>query len=100
MKLFLTILMISILAGTEVDLFIPSFPELQRVFNLSPFLMQLTLSINFIAYCICALFAGALGDRHSRRTVILISLWIFILGSLMCVTAHYYVVLILSLIHI
>ncbi len=96
MKLFITILIISILAGTEVDLFIPSFPELQSVFKLSPFLMQLTLSVNFVAYCICSLFAGALGDRHSRRTVILISLWIFVVGSVFCVSAHDYSILLLG----
>jgi DHA1 family bicyclomycin/chloramphenicol resistance-like MFS transporter len=96
MKLFITILIISILAGTEVDLFIPSFPELQTVFDLSPFLVQLTLSVNFIAYCICSLFAGALGDRHSRRVVILSSLWVFILGSLLCVSAHDYIILVLG----
>ena len=37
---FLTILIMCILAGAEVDLFIPSFPELQRVFGLSPFLVE------------------------------------------------------------
>lgn len=87
MPVFLTIILISILGGVEVDIFIPSFPELQKVFNLSPFLVQLTLSVNFIAYCLCSLFAGALGDRFNRRQVVLISLLVFVIGSLLCVFA-------------
>lgn len=94
--LFITILLIGILAGAEVDLFIPSFPELQRIYQLSPFLVQLTLSANFIAYCICSLFAGALGDRYNRRTVMLGSLLVFVLGSLFCVFAMNYSMLIIG----
>lgn len=96
MPLFITILMICILAGAEVDLFIPSFPELQRIYHLSPFLVQFTLSANFIAYCISSLFAGALGDRFNRRTVLLVSLVIFVIGSLFCVFAANYPLLVIG----
>lgn len=93
---FIAILIIEILCGTEIDLFIPSFPELQQVFGLSPFLVQLTLSVNFIAFCICGLFAGALGDRYNRRHVILGSLVLFLLGSIFCVSANHFYLLILG----
>lgn len=96
MPLFITILMICILTGAEVDLFIPSFPELQKIYNLSPFQVQFTLSANFVAYCICSLFAGALGDRFNRRTVMIISLIIFVLGSFFCVFATNYGFLVLG----
>ncbi len=92
---FFSLILISILSGVEVDLFIPSFPRLQQVFHLSPFLVQLTLSANFIAYCVASLFAGALGDRFNRRYVMLVSLLIFTLGSVFCVIAQdYYILLI------
>lgn len=95
MPLFLTILLIGILSGSEVDLFIPSFPELQKVYNLSPFMVQLTLSVNFISYCVCSLFAGALGDHFNRKIVMLWSLTIFVLGSLFCVfSANFWMLLI------
>lgn len=96
MPLFITVLIIGILSGAEVDLFIPSFPELQKVFNLTPFMVQLTLSANFLSYCICSLFAGALGDRFNRRVVILICLAIFVLGSLLCVFANNFIMLVLG----
>lgn len=96
LPLLATILCIGILSGSEVDLFTPSFPELKQVFNLTPFLVFLTVSANFVAYCLCSLFAGTLGDRFNRRNVILISLFIFIVGSLCCVLANHYSLLILG----
>jgi DHA1 family bicyclomycin/chloramphenicol resistance-like MFS transporter len=93
---FITILLIEILSGVEVDLFIPSFPELQRVFELSPFMVQLTLSVNFIAYCVCCLFAGTMGDRYNRRHVMLAGLLIFVIGSLFCMFASHFSLLVLG----
>lgn len=93
-KVSLTVLIISILYGTEVDLFIPSFPDIQKTFELSPFLVQLTLSVNYIAYGICALLAGSLGDRFNRRQVIVYSLGIFVLGSACCVFSVHYPLLV------
>ncbi|MBS0288641.1 MAG: MFS transporter [Proteobacteria bacterium] len=92
----ITILFIQVLCGMEMDLFIPSFPELQNVFNLSPFMVQMTISINFTAFCICSLFAGALGDKYNRRTVLILGLCIFVLGSLLCVFTPNYFGLILG----
>jgi len=93
---FITILLIEILVGAEVDLFVPSFPELQKVFNLTPFMVQFTLSANFIAYCLGCLYAGMLGDRYNRRHVILTSLFVFIVGSICCVSAQHFFWLVLG----
>ncbi len=91
---FLVVLSICILAGAEVDIFVPSFPELQKIFDLSPAMVQLTVSVNFLAYCICSLFAGSMGDRFNRRNVMLISLGIFVIGSAACVFAINYPLLV------
>lgn len=96
MWLFATILILCILGGVETDLFIPSFPELREVFHLSPFMVQLTLSVNFIAYCICSLFAGTLGDRYNTKHLIIISLIVFVIGSLLCVLAVNFYMLIVG----
>jgi DHA1 family bicyclomycin/chloramphenicol resistance-like MFS transporter len=73
---------------------VPSFPELQKTFNLSPAMVQLTVSVNFLAYCVCSLFAGSMGDRFNRRTVMLVSLAIFVAGSAACVFALNYPMLV------
>lgn len=89
--IFFTILILSILTGAELDLFTPSFPELRKTFGLSPFMVELMLSVNFIAHCISSLVVGNLGDRYGRKNIIIYGLIIFIFGSLLCVFAkHYY----------
>lgn len=85
--LFFSVIVIYLLAGMEVDLFIPSYPELQRIFTLTPAAVQLTLSINFLTYCIGSVYAGMLGDRYGTKLVIIFSLIVFIIGSLACVWA-------------
>ena len=94
--LFLTILLTIILAGAEVDLFIPSFPDLIYQFNLSPLSVQLTLSMNFLSYCVSSLFVGNLGDRYGRKPVIIGGLVIFILGSIFCVFASSFPLLVIG----
>lgn len=91
-----TLILTMILSGAEVDLFVPSFPELQQVFELSPFMVELTLSVNLAAHCITALITGNLGDKYGRKPVIIVGLIIFILGSILCVFAPNYSTLILG----
>jgi DHA1 family bicyclomycin/chloramphenicol resistance-like MFS transporter len=88
--LFLTTIFMSILGGAEVDLFIPSFPEIKRVFALTPFWVEALLSVNFIGYCLGLLFVGGLSDRYGRKPVILYGLVIFILGVVLCLKAPSY----------
>lgn len=93
---FLTILLMGILAGAEIDLFVPSFPELRKVFHLSPFMVELTLGVNLAAHCITSLIAGNLGDRYGRKPIILWGLLIFIIGSLLCMTATHFGILLIG----
>lgn len=72
-----------LVAASEIDLIVPSFPELQNAFGLSPFAVELTLSLNLLAHCIAGLFAGNLGDKFGRRQVILYGFTLFVFGSLL-----------------
>lgn len=90
MRLFITVIIMEILAGAEVDLFVPSFPDIQDTFNLSPFMTELPLGVNLIAYCITSLIVGNLGDRYGRKPIIILGLLIFNLGSLFCVFSNNY----------
>lgn len=82
--ILLTIMLMDLLAGTEFDLFVPSFPELQQQFMLSPFWVESLLSVNFIGYCLSLLLVGSLADHYGRKPIILLGLLIFIGGSLLC----------------
>lgn len=90
MILLITVLTMGILVGAEVDLFVPSFPDLQNTFNLSTFMVELSLGVNLTAYCITALIVGNLGDRYGKKPIISIGLVIFIIGSVFCVFANEY----------
>lgn len=87
---FLTIILMEILVGAEVDLYVPSFPELIDTFALTPFMVEMTLSINLLAHCLSALFVGNMGDRYGRKPVIQFGLVIFIIGSILCTFATSY----------
>lgn len=84
------IILMDLLAGMEFDLFVPSFPELQDHFNLSPFMVEALLSVNFIGYCVSLFFVGVLGDRYGRKPIILLGLMTFIIGSFLCVWSPVY----------
>jgi DHA1 family bicyclomycin/chloramphenicol resistance-like MFS transporter len=73
-----------ILTGMEFDLFVPSFPELQSQFGLTPFWVEALLSANFAGYCFSLFFIGSLADHYGRKPIILMGLLTFILGSLLC----------------
>lgn len=80
----MTVILMDLLTGMEFDLFVPSFPELQHQFHLSPFLVEGLLSANFIGYCLSLFFVGSLADYYGRKPIILSGLIIFIFGSMFC----------------
>jgi DHA1 family bicyclomycin/chloramphenicol resistance-like MFS transporter len=96
MQLFFIVLLLQILAGVEIDLFVPSLPEIGAHFDLTPFLVELTLGLNLLAYCISCLVVGNLGDRYGSRPVILYSLLLFVIGSVFCTFAPTFSVLLLG----
>lgn len=78
------VILMDLLVGMEFDLFVPSFPELLTQFNVSPFLLEALLSVNFAGYCLSLFFVGPLADRYGRKPIILVGLLAFIGGSLLC----------------
>jgi len=89
-----TIILMDLLTGMEFDLFVPSFPELQDHFQLTAFFVELSLSVNFIGYCISLFVVGELADRYGRKPIILLGLLIFIFGSVLCLfSISYYFIL-------
>ncbi len=82
--------------GAEIDLFVPSFPELQAVFGLSPFMVELTIGVNLAAHCLTSLIMGSLGDKYGRKPIILWGLFIFSVGSLICIFSPSYIMLLVG----
>ena len=91
-----TIILLDLLAGVEFDLFVPSFPELQSHFNISSFWVEMLLSANFLGYCLSLFAVGSLSDRYGRKLIILAGLFIFIIGSLLCLQERTFLFLLIG----
>jgi DHA1 family bicyclomycin/chloramphenicol resistance-like MFS transporter len=74
-------------AAIEIELSLPSFPDIARAFSVSEEMVESTISLNFLGFCLSALFYGPLSDRFGRRPVLLLSALIFLIGSLCCTLA-------------
>jgi DHA1 family bicyclomycin/chloramphenicol resistance-like MFS transporter len=94
--LFAVIVLIEILSCIEIDICIPSFPELQSLFKISTSATEALLSINLFTNCVGSLIAGILGDRYGRKPIILYGLMLFIFGSALCVLAQNYQMLLMG----
>lgn len=62
-------------------------PTMVTALHTTPAMIQLTITIAFIAYGSVALVFGPLSDYFGRRIIALIGLGIFIVGSVFCVTS-------------
>lgn len=91
----LSVILMDLLAGMEFDLFVPSFPEIQTMFSLTPSWVAALLSVNFIGYCLSLFFVGSMADYYGRKPIITAGLVIFVLGSVLCLwSPTYYIMLI------
>lgn len=88
--LLTSIILMDVLGGMEFDLFVPSFPELQAQFGLTPFWVETLISLNFIGYCLSLFLVGSLADHYGRKPVIVLGLAVFVVGSTFCYFAHGY----------
>jgi len=74
-------------AAIEIELSLPSFPDIAKAFAVSEEVIEGTISLNFLGFCISSLFYGPLSDRFGRRPVLLIGTLLFLIGSLSCALA-------------
>lgn len=94
MIIFLVVVFSVFVAGAEIDIAIPSFPQMRAFFDITPFMVELVLGINLLFHCIAALFCGGLGDKFGKKRVINIGFILFIIGSGICaITTNFYVLL-------
>lgn len=71
-------------AAIEIDLSLPSFPDIARAFSVSEEVVEGTISLNFLGFCFSSLFYGPLSDRFGRRPILLFGTILFLIGSLCC----------------
>ena len=85
---FIVLIALTAAGALALNIFVPSIPGMQRVFDTDYATVQLTLTLSFATYAVMQLAYGPLSDRYGRRPVVLASLVLFLLGNVMCVLAN------------
>src|SRR5215211_8599013 len=79
---------VSAVSPLGINMYLPSMPGMARAFGVDFTTIQLTLSLYLAAMALGQLIIGSLSDRFGRRPVLLIGLMVFVIGSLLCLTAQ------------
>ncbi len=89
-KRYLPALLILAVMSTsiEIDMSVPSFPDMARTFGVTEGLIQRTITFNFLGFCLGALIYGPLSECYGRRKLMLAGNCVMLLGALGCVYAQ------------
>ncbi len=91
------LLVVSLLTScVEVDISVPSFPDISYYFNISDGLTQMTIALNFFGFCISSAIYGPLSDAWGRRYIMIVGNAIMLLGAWGCTLVSSIELLLLS----
>lgn len=88
-KRYLPALLILSIVGAciEIDMSVPSFPDIAKTFGVTEGTIQRTITYNFLGFCVGALIYGPLSECFGRRKLMLIGNSIMLLGAVGCAYA-------------
>ena len=74
--------------GTFVtDMYLPSLPSMQVFFNTSVSMVQMGLTFSMLGLAFGQLIFGPLSDKRGRREPLIISMFLFVISTLLCIFA-------------
>lgn len=85
--LALLLSLLGILGPFNIDMYLPSFPEIAHDFGARASLVQLSLTSCLIGLAVGQIIVGPISDAHGRRKPLLVSLALFAISSLFCALA-------------
>lgn len=71
-----------------IDSYLPSLPSIQYELALDDALVQMTLTIYLLGFGISQLFYGPLSDYFGRRKVLILGMFLFFVGNILCANAN------------
>jgi MFS transporter, DHA1 family, multidrug resistance protein len=83
----MTLILITGLAALSLNVFLPSLPSMAAHFGVEYHVMQLSVSLYLAMTAFLQIFIGPISDRFGRRSVLLISIAIFVAATLGAVFA-------------
>ena len=83
-SVILSLAVVAALAPLAIDMYLPSFPTLQREFGVSATQIQLTLSGYMVGFTAGQIGYGPLSDRFGRKPVLLSGVLLFIAATVLC----------------
>lgn len=88
--------MLGMLGPFNIDMYLPSFPEIANDFGASNSLVQLSLTACLIGLTVGQLIVGPISDAKGRKNPLLISIFLFSIASLLCALAPNITVLVIA----
>ena len=80
-----------LLAGSSamaVNIFLPMLPQIGAELNTTPAITQYVLTLFLASTAVAQLFIGPMADRYGRRPVLLVTSFIFVIATLICIFAN------------
>jgi DHA1 family bicyclomycin/chloramphenicol resistance-like MFS transporter len=85
----LSLLLLALIAvNVELDIFLPSLPQMRQYFGVEESAIEWVLTINFLGLAVSGLFCGWLSDFFGRKKIIVAGLTLFAVGSFGCILAE------------
>jgi Bcr/CflA subfamily drug resistance transporter len=84
----LLVILLMTIGQLAVTLYLPSMPHMASDFATSDSMIQMTITVYVLGFGLSGFIYGPLSERHGRRLMVLIGLWIFVLGSSLALFAH------------
>ena len=69
------------------DMYVPSLPNMSKELLASSSMARMTIAVFLVALAVSQLFYGPASDKLGRKKIILMGAAIYLLGSLLCMTA-------------
>ncbi|MDH5546182.1 MAG: multidrug effflux MFS transporter [Gammaproteobacteria bacterium] len=88
--LTLIVALLTMIGPFTIDTYLPSFPAIEAEYGISRGILSQSLAFYLAAFAISTLFWGPLSDRLGRRTVVLATLFLYLLASIGCALATDY----------
>ena len=80
----------------ELDISVPSFPDMVKHFGVCEGTIGLTVAYNFLGFCISGFLYGPLSESYGRRNVMIFGNGLLMLGAISCFLAPNIEILLIS----